>query len=91
MAAHQSAVLRRDAAGQETLLVLLLRSYLADNLYDQVGWAGGDCGRVQGLAQAGAVRDGLALAPPPRSRPRRRGPGCGSLPPPALTATRPAP
>jgi hypothetical protein len=36
MAAHQSAVLRRDAAGQETLLVLLLRSYLADNLYDQV-------------------------------------------------------
>lgn len=37
MAAHQSAVLRRDAAGQETLLNLLLRSYLADSLYDQVG------------------------------------------------------
>lgn len=35
MAAHQSAVLRRDAAGQETLLNLLLRSYLADSLYDQ--------------------------------------------------------
>lgn len=37
MAAHQSAVLRRDAAGQETLLNLLLRSYLEERLYDQVG------------------------------------------------------
>jgi 26S proteasome regulatory subunit N3 len=35
MAAHQSAVLRRDGAGQETLLNLLLRSYLADAVYDQ--------------------------------------------------------
>lgn len=37
MAAHQSAVLRRDAAGQETLLNLLLRSYLDERQYDQVG------------------------------------------------------
>jgi hypothetical protein len=32
---HRTAVLRHDAVGQETLLNLLLRSYLADNLYDQ--------------------------------------------------------
>ena len=35
MAAHQSAVLRRDAAGQETLLVLLLRSFLLEARFDQ--------------------------------------------------------
>ena len=36
MAAHRTAVLRHDAVGQETLLNLLLRSYLNYNLYDQV-------------------------------------------------------
>ncbi len=36
MAAHKTAVLRHDAIGQETLLNLLLRSYLHYNLYDQV-------------------------------------------------------
>lgn len=35
MAAHRTAVLRHDAVGQETLLNLLLRSYLNYNLYDQ--------------------------------------------------------
>ena len=34
---HRTAVLRHDELGAETLLNLLLRSYLADNLYDQVG------------------------------------------------------
>lgn len=33
---HRTAVLRHDELGAETLLNLLLRSYLADNLYDQV-------------------------------------------------------
>lgn len=32
---HRTAVLRHDELGAETLLNLLLRSYLADNLYDQ--------------------------------------------------------
>jgi hypothetical protein len=36
MAAHSTAVVRHDAVGQETLLNLLLRNYLAYNLYDQV-------------------------------------------------------
>jgi 26S proteasome regulatory subunit N3 len=36
MAAHCTAGLRHDAVGQETLLNLLLRNYLAYNLYDQV-------------------------------------------------------
>lgn len=49
MAAHQSAVLRRDAAGQETLLNLLLRSYLSESLYDQVG--GGTMDLGLGMAQ----------------------------------------
>lgn len=35
MAAHCTAGLRHDAVGQETLLNLLLRNYLAYNLYDQ--------------------------------------------------------
>jgi 26S proteasome regulatory subunit N3 len=35
MAAHQTAVLRHDAAGQETLLCALLRSYVRDGLHDQ--------------------------------------------------------
>jgi 26S proteasome regulatory subunit N3 len=35
MAAHQTAVLRHDAVGQETALVALLRSYLHDGLHDQ--------------------------------------------------------
>lgn len=34
---HRTSVLRHDELGAETLLNLLLRSYLADNLYDQVG------------------------------------------------------
>jgi 26S proteasome regulatory subunit N3 len=34
---HRTAVLRHDDVGAETLLNLLLRNYLADNLYDQVG------------------------------------------------------
>lgn len=33
---HRTAVLRHDALGQETLMCLLLRNYLAYNLYDQV-------------------------------------------------------
>ncbi|KAL4858438.1 putative 26S proteasome non-ATPase regulatory subunit 3 [Chlorella vulgaris] len=32
---HRTAVLRHDDVGAETLLNLLLRNYLADNLYDQ--------------------------------------------------------
>lgn len=36
MAAHCTAGLRHDAVGAETLLNLLLRNYLAYNLYDQV-------------------------------------------------------
>lgn len=37
LALHRTAVLRHDALGQETLMCLLLRNYLAYNLYDQVG------------------------------------------------------
>lgn len=36
LALHRTAVLRHDAIGQETLLNLLLRNYLHNNLYDQV-------------------------------------------------------
>ena len=36
LALHRTAVLRHDEYGQETLLNLLLRSYLHYNLYDQV-------------------------------------------------------
>ncbi|KAG2501927.1 hypothetical protein HYH03_000425 [Edaphochlamys debaryana] len=35
LALHRTAVLRHDAVGQETLINLLLRNYLHDNLYDQ--------------------------------------------------------
>jgi len=35
MAAHQTAVLRHDAVGAETLLCCLLRSYTRDGLHDQ--------------------------------------------------------
>jgi 26S proteasome regulatory subunit N3 len=35
MAAHQTAVLRHDAVGQETALCALLRSYVRDGLHDQ--------------------------------------------------------
>ena len=47
LALHRTAVLRHDDVGAETLLNLLLRNYLADSLYDQVGvgwwgwWWGG--------------------------------------------------
>lgn len=36
LALHRTAVLRHDDIGQETLLVALLRSYLAEGLYEQV-------------------------------------------------------
>ena len=36
LALHRTSVLRHDAVGQETLMNLLLRNYLNDNLYDQV-------------------------------------------------------
>jgi hypothetical protein len=36
LGAHRTAVLRHDDVGAETLLNLLLRNYLAYNLYDQV-------------------------------------------------------
>jgi hypothetical protein len=43
MAAHCTAGLRHDAVGQETLLNLLLRNYLAYNLYDQVRASSNAC------------------------------------------------
>lgn len=54
---HRTAVLRHDELGQETLLNLLLRNYLAYSLYDQV------CVRVFG---GGAP---APLTPEPRWRP----------------------
>jgi 26S proteasome regulatory subunit N3 len=52
---HRTAVLRHDEVGAQTLLNLLLRSYLADNLYDQVRRCQGGGGAEGAAASSGRV------------------------------------